>query len=504
MSGRARTPYEAEDSAGLAERRLAGLALNPAAPEDVLLRLLAAGPAALRKTLCRERPLPAALVDAAVGHPDWRVRSAVATNPHVDMAQRLRLVDDPDWRVRAHLAAGPLAPLDGPRDPLPDWAAAHMITTYENDCLGDYCFTLRFSPEFRASMLTHPEPKVRAFGVGMRLWDAFSDEERAALLNDPDPTVRDRALSWKDHHDGVRDPARVEADLPARVTRHRSYLLLFGALSRTVIEAVLTSPARPSERVTIAGNHSLPADTVALLAGDPDPEVRRTVALRTDLTHHQVMTLGADPDPSVRLAASQHPALSEDERAAIDYAVAEEGPFRTVWTPMPPEDRAQLRALALSGHPLLRRRAAMAEHLPRDLADSLIDDPDLGVRVLLAQYLPDPPPRLLLRCFLEYTGPGRACLPERPGFPTAGLARYAHHPDPAVRALAAGDPKLAPAAADRLTRDTDACVRDAGTRHPRLPLPRLTELLDDEELAPAAAANPTLPVTVMRRLAAAA
>ncbi|MGW2813094.1 hypothetical protein [Streptomyces sp. NPDC001415] len=67
--------------------------------------------------------------------------------------------------------------------------------------------------------------------------------------------------------------------------------------------------------------------------------------------------------------------------------------------------------------------------------------------------------------------------------------------------LAARDPELAPEAADRLTRDPDADVRDAFARHPRLPLPRIMELLDDEELTHAAAANPALPAATMRRLA---
>ncbi|MFG2719418.1 hypothetical protein ACGFW5_14150 [Streptomyces sp. NPDC048416] len=490
-----------EDTAGLVVRRLCGLALNPAAPEDVLLRLLASGPVEVRKALCRDRRLPAAVVDAAASHPDWRARAAFAANPHVDVAERLRLVDDPDWRVRAHLADGPATPLGGTVDRLPDWAAARMITTYENDCLADYRFPSRFSPEFRASLLTHPEPKIRAYGAATSDWAALFDGERAALLDDPAEVVRAQALSTKGLYDFERDPARVEADLPSHACHYRSHLLLYGALSRSVIASVLTAPARPDERSAIARNPTLPADIVAQLAVHPDAVVRQHIALRADVTLPQIEALGKDPDPSVRLAASQHPALSEKERAAIDYEVSQDGPFRTAVTPAPPRDPGQLRALAHSGHPLLRRRAAMAEHLPPDLVAGLLGDPDLGVRVLLAQHQPGVPPSLLLRCFLTYSGPGRACLLERPGFPTYGLARYANHPDPAVRALAARDPELDARASDRLTRDADTEVREAGARHPNLPLSRLMELLDDKELAHAAAANPALPVAMMRQRA---
>ncbi|MFE3412093.1 HEAT repeat domain-containing protein [Streptomyces mirabilis] len=82
----------------------------------------------------------------------------------------------------------------------------------------------------------------------------------------------------------------------------------------------------------------------------------------------------------------------------------------------------------------------------------------------------------------------RTTIP-RPNFPTARLAAYADPEDPEVRALAVRDPETAPAVVERLTKDPDPAVRAAAARHPNLPRPRLTELLDDEELARPAAAN---------------
>lgn len=104
------TPEDIWADADLPTRRLAGLALNPSAPEDALLRLLADGPTAVRMVLCRDRVLPDAVVDAVVEHPDRYARSFFARNPHVDPAQRVRLLEDPDWFVRAHLAEGPRVP----------------------------------------------------------------------------------------------------------------------------------------------------------------------------------------------------------------------------------------------------------------------------------------------------------------------------------------------------------------------------------------------------------
>lgn len=101
------TPEQIWEDADLATRRLAGVALNPSTPQDVLLHLLAKAPLAVRMVLCRDRVLPEAVVDAVIEHPDHRTRSFFARNPHVDPSQRVRLVDDPHWFVHAHLAEAP-------------------------------------------------------------------------------------------------------------------------------------------------------------------------------------------------------------------------------------------------------------------------------------------------------------------------------------------------------------------------------------------------------------
>ncbi|MEU9095976.1 hypothetical protein [Streptomyces sp. NPDC048428] len=66
------------EAAGPAERRLVGVALNPAAPADVLLRLLASESAAVRMALCRDRVLLDPVVNAVEAHPDPYTRSLSA------------------------------------------------------------------------------------------------------------------------------------------------------------------------------------------------------------------------------------------------------------------------------------------------------------------------------------------------------------------------------------------------------------------------------------------
>ncbi|MFF5532554.1 hypothetical protein ACFY71_08730 [Streptomyces cinerochromogenes] len=514
------TPAEIWAEAGLPARRLAGLALNPAVPQDVLLRLLAEAPLAVRMVLCRDRELPVAVVDAVIAHPDRRTRGFFAVNPHADPAQRARLVDDPDWIVRCRLTEGPRTPLPHRPRPLPDETIVRMITTYDGEePLGSIGFWQQTSRELIRSLPTHPVAEVRRWGVGH--WASLSAERRAVLLADPDPEVRERAREMR----RWEDPAWVEGRLPAYPCHGRTDILLNRALGSAVVDTVLTAPAKEDERATIARNPTLPADAVALLAADPDPEVRERIAGRADLgpaerralvadpepavrravarhprlDPYELRTLATDPDPEVRLAVSVHPGFTEQERARIDYRAPMDRAFRFHPAPGVPRDPADVRRDALSGHPLLRREAAREHTLPADLVARLADDDDLGVRVLLAQNHPDAPPALLLRAFLEYTGPERERLPTLPNFPRTGLASLAGHADPKVRALAARDPDTGPAVAERLTRDPDPEVRAALARHANLPAPRLAELLADPELAHAAAANPALaPETVDR------
>lgn len=475
------------------------MALNPAAPVDVLLRLLAGESAAVRMVLCRDRPLPGAVVDAVVDHPDRYTRSFLARNPYADPEQRARLVDDPEWFVRAHLAEAPRADdVCRPR-PLPDRTVVRIIDTYENEWVGTGLL-LQMSPGFRSSMATHPVAKVRSMGSGF--WESLTPRVRAALLADDDPGVRESAARHQGAYERLRDPDAVREDLPAHSCHARHHLLMYGALAPDVVAGALAEDAW-----LIAGNATTPAAMVTVLAGHPDPEVRTRVAERADLGAAERRALAVDPDPGVRLALSVHPALSEAERAAIDYEVTQEESYghHACGFPVPvPPDADRLRRDALSAHPLLRRRAAAAPALPADLVALLADDEDLGVRVLLCQNHPGAPAALLLRSFLEYTGRDRWHLTRHRDFPRQGLARFAADEDPAVRRLALSDAGLAPGPADRLTRDPDPRVRADAARHPGLPQGRIAELLDDEELAHRAAANPALPAATMYALLATA
>ncbi|MFH8371009.1 translation initiation factor 2 [Streptomyces sp. NPDC018031] len=479
---------------------LGGLAVNPAAPADLLLRLLEPGYPEYEDVwpalAARRARFPEEVAAAIVAHPDRRVRGALARNPFVDPEVRGLLVNDPDWLVRARLAGWP--DRTRPVRPLPDWVIDRMLTTYDNDCLQELLFSRQVPFRVQRSYGSHPLASIRQMATNM--WGLLSGDEREALLRDPHPRVRASARRMRETDD-AEAMERLLGPLPVPRNHGTTQILVNHRLSRTVVDWLLSDP-HPDNPWVLAHNHSTPPDVVARLAEHPDPEVRREVAGRRELAPALVAALARDVDPRVRTTVSLRPELSEDQRAAIDYVVdtdEEFGPVEHHARAAP--DPAGSAAYARSRHPLLRRRAARDPALPAALVAALARDEDRGVRTLLAHNHPAPPAELLLRTYLEQRGPARELLTEHPCFPVAGLgARFAGADAADRRRLAVLDPRLAPATADRLTRDPDAGVRAGAAGHPRLPGERLLALLGDEELGARAAANPALPVTVMRGL----
>ncbi|WP_327357387.1 translation initiation factor 2 [Streptomyces sp. NBC_01304] len=476
---------------------LDGLAINSAAPADLLLRLLEPEYESTWPALAgRREAFPEAVIAAIVGHPRSGVRAALARNPFVDPEVRGRLVDDPDWLVRARLAGRP--DRTRPVRPLPDRVIDRMLTTYDNECVSELLASRQIPFAFQLSYADHALASVR--GMAVNVWTFLSEDQRAALRSDPDPGVRERVQEVLAPDDAEANE-RALGPLPPPRRHWSTHILVNRRLSPRVVDWLLSDPD-PEHPWVLAHNHSTPPDVVAGLVAHPDRKVRLELARRADLDPVHVTTLARDPDPHVRTAVSLRPELSEVERASIAYEVdtdQEFGPCEHHARAVP--DPAASAAHARSRHPLLRRRAARDPALPVELVALLARDDDPGVRLLLAHNHPEPPPDLLLRCYLEQRGGPRDLLLEHPSFPVKGLGpRFADAEAPDERRLALLDPDLAPETADRLTRDPDPAVRAGAARHPRLPEGRLTVLLGDDELSEHAAANPALPEPMMRAL----
>lgn len=479
---------------------LRGVAANPAAPSDVLLRLLTEPARAAWTRLCGERALPADVVDAVVAHPERAVRRAFARNRHATPEQRGRLVDDADSLVRADVASGP-RPRLGRAEALPDHVLENLLTARDDsshaqlltadEIRQELAFSGQIPPSFRRRMPGHPNPELRAQATGSWLW--LTPGQREALLADPDPAVREAARV----NNRILDPAEMEADLPERDCHHRSLLLVNYAVSRTVAQRCL---AEGRDLWSLAHNPHTPSDIVARLARDCDPQVRERVAARADLDPSLLSELAQDPDGRVRARALLQPLpRTWPERAALDRVIggaAEKvGPVEEMF--VEPE-ASWYASCAASEHPELRRVAATCSRLPEEWVHRLAGDPDADVRHLLAYNHPLAPPPLLLDAFIA-TPTQRPYLLTLPRLPRTGLDHLLDHGDPDVRALAAADTTLGRPPA-HLLADPDPGVRRAAAANPLLPLDLVTSLLEAPEHAEGAAANPRIPAERLHAL----
>lgn len=470
------------------EAWLRGVAANPTAPSDVLLRLLDPAAEAAWEVLCEQRGLPAEIVDAVIAHPDPKVRWMFARNPYANPADRGRLATDPHAKVRVNVAGGPRL-RQHRRQGLPDDVIATLLTARDEDFEpGQLASTAEIAQElvasgqlpssFRHRAVRHENPVVRAYGAHHWLW--LSPAQREALLADPDPTVREAARESSRE----LDPAAMEAALPEQHGWRRGLMLVNYAVSHAVAEKCL---AEGQDLQCLALNPHTPADAVARLARDPDPKVRELVAARADLTPALLAELSEDPVSRVRARALLQPLpRTWGERAAIDRVIgrtAEEiGRLPEMLTE---PDPGWYTECATSDEPLLRRLAATHPGLPEDLVHRLAADPDTETRHLLALNHPLAPPATVLEAFIAAPRQ-RPYLLTLPHLPRTGLAHLLTHEDPEVRALAASDPTSDQPPTALLT-DPDPRVRRAAAANPLVP-----PHLDDPDLAEGAAANPAL------------
>ncbi|WP_051782084.1 MULTISPECIES: hypothetical protein [unclassified Streptomyces] len=473
---------------------LQGVSLNAAAPDRIRIRLL--DHLDLAPYLLARRDLSPAVVDAAIDHPDRRVRGGLAEVPAslgLSAAQWSRLVLGETAGARRHLFLEAAA-LSG------RGLTREAYETLAADPFGPV-------REELARMPALPLPL------------------RLALLADPLPRVRAAACEagWRDLDDGAR--ARSAAD-PAPVVRTAVTL----ARHEEVPLTAEFFDAAPGNR-HLVGSHRLDPDLALRLCADPDPRLRRILAGNPYLGPDLVDVLAADLDHDVRLAVSTRPELTEEQRAAVPVDIDPRAMRRPVaWVEALHEDEEAVRRLAASRHLLLRSSVATARRLPSDVVARLARDEDRVVRLFLAERCDDAPADLLLEVWQWWNG--SFSTPDRPyghpDFPRRDLLRYADDPHPRLRQLAlddpdstadlverfgededaevrlraATDPRLSADSVVRLLDDPDSGVRAMAARHPRVPVPRLVELLGDEETAEAAARNPVLPVAVMERMTA--
>ncbi|MFE5829430.1 hypothetical protein ACFQ67_02030 [Streptomyces sp. NPDC056488] len=478
---------------------LRGIAFNPAAPAEALIRLLDPVAGKAGPLMCEGRDLPGTVVDAALRHPAGDIRGALARNRFIDPARLAPLARDPSGLVRARLAGGP-DPNCGFRlryvRPLPDDILVTLLTAQDGgddgrltaeEIRSELESSRQMPLSFRRSLADREHSGLRMRAA--QSWDSLTPEQREGLLDDPDPAVREAA----EKADWMLDPRQVEAQLPDCDARGKLFVFATCALPDAVVDQCLADDIA----LPLARNPHIPAHAVARLARHPEAEVRALIAARPDLEPHLIAELKQDPDDGVRMRIRLRPyPRTWNEYSWFNWTV-DHGPDCTCPIIEPDTDSSPewFAACAASGEPVLRQVAARSPRLPAELVDKLAQDDDEAVRVDLACHHPLAPPRLLLDVFV--TRPvHRPHLLTLPGFPRTGTAHLINHPDPQVRALAAADPTLT----DPPLNDPDPSIRRAAAANPSLTPETLETLLTTSHTAEGAAANPSLPASRIHAL----
>lgn len=500
-------PYLLGQDCGLtpAERALVHLAANPAAPEDVLLRLVGFAPA-LRPLAARTVGLTARLAESLYGFvegdaQDYYVVYLLPRNTALPPELRGRLAAHSDPQLREGVADLPDLPTD-PADRA-DWLRllTALAADPEPQVRAAVAANRHTPPDLAEALARDSDPQVRR-GLAEQ-----PDPDRIAaawsvLLRDPEPRVRAAAAK---HRGRPRIPVDVAEQLLADPSTRLYVLANPHAPVGPHVLARLAADPDSSVRMLVAGRPDLPPELLAALAADPNGWVQAAVAVRGDIDEPLRDTLvrqvcGENGDADEENA----PAVGPDGSPLIFTAWIDDaqGDSATAWMAHVPPQRAL--AYVHSRHAFLRRAAAARAPLPPDVLAALWDGADPEAALLAAARHPDPPGAVLERLFAQH-GPaaGFYNLAAHPNFPPDAAARLARSTEPWHQAFAAARaPSLPAATVARLSADPDPWVRALAARRRDLPPDRVPALLADPEypVPEAMGGSPALPREWMERL----
>ena len=441
----------------LAHPRLSGLARNPAAPQDVLVRL-AAHPAGRHGLPLRGGQLADAVVEVLLAHDGAGVAMKLRED-WISPQMRRRIAEHPDPAIR-----------DGRAD------FVRLMVDLE-EAVG-IALLVEVYGRPRTELADARDPRLRA--AVARAWHDRPMTVQAALLADPDPQVRAAATVRPQPGVPPEWTARCLADPAVRANVARYVPLTpdqFAELMRTEDERI---------RQAVAGNPHLSTEMVARLLDVDDPNVRVAVA---QSRHVDTETR----DRLYALVEAEREAGSIAAQVALDWSSTEPSWLRTA----PLDERLTYLDCR---QPVFRRVLASCRDLPEEAWRRLDDDPDLGVRRTAARR-PDTPPEVLERLVRAHGDAFhiRPPLVEHPNFPRHTLRSFATEPDPHVRYVALRDPELPVAVLHQLAAAPEPFLRRGVARHPQVTDALLTQLLADPtpDVADDAAANSVLSRTRM-------
>lgn len=286
---------------------LDGLAANPAAPPDVLVRV-AAVPRAANWMAWRQSDLPDTVVERLLATGDSTVALAL-DSPRQSEATRQRIAEHPDAGIRdARRRVVEHAIRRG------SWVMPDDLAAYAG-------------PGGLVGLARHEDPVLRAAVAGT--WAAMPVALRRELLADPDPRVRKAAAGFP------HPPA--PADLHAVLLADETTRVEVASYAALTAEAVRECLAGDEElRGAVALNPTLPPAARDRLEQDPSQYVRSRVLLRQDLPedrrrrlHAALLTEPEDVNGEVPFAM----ALLHHERPSCGRAAVTRSSRGTTGTP---------------------------------------------------------------------------------------------------------------------------------------------------------------------------
>ncbi|WP_405986633.1 hypothetical protein [Streptomyces sp. NBC_00872] len=499
-------------------RVLCGLAANAALPSELVGRLIEVADADIATELAGRADLSHAQAVALASRVEESavrlVHEGRLTAADIDPVARpdatLALLDErsgnPEWAFL--FAADPLSERREKLAACPGLPPAVVETlAADPDVQVVAELALWTTPEVAAGLAGHPHAEVRR---AVAANEATPPAVLAALITGEGlPPARRCQVCDREDTPFAHDPrcSRLHCDLPPGASCDGSH----ESTVHDIRQAALENPATPTEAVVGFAGHSstllrwalaarpdLPPQVYGRLAADTVPGVRAELAGNPAIGEPLIRALADDPDHNVRRALAHHPHVPPDvlSRLAVTTRIG-----ATLLPCIATASPTEVEELAQSPNPAVRMLLARRRDLPAGIRDALAADPDAKVVKSIASH-----PGLSeaqLRAMVDRHGVRVvAKVAANPDAPPALLEDLARHEPPvrkAFREIARHRNAAAPALLACLA---DRQARPMAAGHPALPPPVIVELLSDTDgqVAEAAAANPSLPLAVMKNL----
>lgn len=498
-------------------RALYGLAENPALPPDLVDRMITAADTELAEELaCRPeltraqvvalsrfdgaavrlahdgrltvddvdpetRPLVAlALLEERSGRPEWARR--LAADAHVEHRERLAACPD-----------------------LPDDVVRTLAADREVRVVAE--LALWVPSEIAAQLARHPHLEVRR---AVATNEATPPDVLTALLTGNGlPSARLCVVCEHEATPFAHDPGcqRSDCTLPPGATcdgSHESTVLVMQQMAlgnpSTPSDAVVEFATHPSMllRREVAARTDLPSGVYAQLAEDSIPWVRSTLAENHAIDEGLIRVLATDPGYDVQRRLAHHP------RVPLDVLDRLAGATRIGSRLLPRIASATLQEveeLAMSTNPTMRMLLAQRRDLPASIRDLLAADPDAKVVKSIAPH-PGLSEAQLRAMVAQHGARVIAKVATNPSATAELLVDLARHEPPVQKVFREVARHRSATAAALLACLADHQARPIAARHSALPPSVIAELVDDGnwQVVEAAAANSSLPHTVMSRL----